>query len=252
MKKYIIRDSKGQKTITYAKNIVDAVSYIKDGVDIRETKLLPGDRIDMKLIVDKIKVPWEALNFDIVKAKVPSKYKNKAVISLCVTEHDKYGYNHPYELQYTLYPKRYKSEADYVKHVEEIKKEALSLVGKSYREEPVKKSKPEKEKKIVSVFKYEVPVFPGQQFKMRDIMDIMWRRFRIDTYSSKKSKVEVFNKDKITVSLNFVTTYCSYILLFTLYSKLCKTEEEFKKYAEDLKEEIHDFSNIRESSWHAL
>lgn len=248
MKKYILRDSKGQKTITYAENIVDAVSYIKDDLHTYKNKFLPGDRIDMQDIVRMLKMFQEPLNFDIVKAKVPSKYKDKAVISLYVTEHDKYGYHHPYEFQYILYPKRYKSEADYVKHVEEIKKEALSLVGKSHREEPIKKSKPEK-KKIVSVFKEEVFVFPGQKFRMRDIMQIMWRKFGRDEYSSKKSKVEVFNKDKITVSLNFVQNTCSYILLFTLLSKQCKTEEEFKKYAEDLKKEIQRFSSIPERSW---
>ena len=246
MKKYIICDSKGQKTITYAKDIVDAVSYIKNDSEPTKSTVSRNERVDMNWVEKNMRWAIDATWFRIDKLKVSLKLKTKKELSLYITIHNKSDYQYVDKMYFVLYLKDHKSEDDLMQHAKELEKDLSSLVGKLY-EKSVKK--PKKENKIVSVFKEEVFVSPGQKFRMRDIMQIMWRRFRRDEYSSKKSKVEVFNKDKITVSLNFVQNTCSYILLFTLLSKQCKTEEEFKKYAEDLKEEIQRFSYIPERSW---
>lgn len=239
MKKYIIRDSKGQKTITYAKNIVDAVSHIKD----RLPHFGPGVRVDMNYVKDYMWSIYNSTWFKIDKLKTSMKLKTKKELTLYITTYTHMGIQSKAEIYFPLRLKEYKSEADFIKHAEDLEKDLSRLVGKSYKE-PLKKNNV-----ITKTINRNVSFHPGETFYFDLIVKLASSVANIQNFVTEKSKVEVFNKDKITVSLPVVGNQTKLILLFTLLSKECKTKEEFDKNAKRLKDLLNQFSNVPSYEW---
>lgn len=246
MKKYIICDSRGQKTITYAENIVDAVSYIKDAGIPAKSSVSRNERIDMNYIKKKMWQIYQITWFSIDKLKVSFKNKTKKELTLYVTAKKHTGFQFVEEFYFVLYLKDHKSEDDLIKHAEELEKDLSRLVGKSYKE-PLKTSKT-----ITKTIKHEVFVHPDDDVFYFDWIVQLASSASIQNFITKKSKVEVFNKDKITVSLPVVGNQTELILLFTLLSKECKTNEEFNEKAKKLKDRLKSFSNIPSREWNPM